>query len=209
MNRPHPQIILASQSPRRKELLEKMGVQFLVIPSNYDEQLDHTRSVEEVAIELAIGKAQAVARQHPDAIVIGSDTIVFADGKQLGKPRDEAEARRVLKDLAGKVNIVATGLAVVYKDKGLEISEVVSSKVFFKDYDREAHEDYLASGDWHDKAGAYGLQSGAARLVDCIEGEYDAILGLPTKTLAAILLPLEFECHAVTLETSVPVRKAA
>lgn len=180
-----------------------MGVQFSIIPSDYCEQLDYARPVEEVAIELALGKARAVARQHPDALVIGSDTIVLADGKQLGKPRDEAEARRVLKELAGKVNIVATGLAVICESKGLEITEVVSSKVFFKEHDHGEHETYLASGDWHDKAGAYGLQSGAAPLIDHIEGDYDAILGLPTSVLAAILRPLGIDCRAATLKSSV------
>lgn len=184
-----------------------MGVTFLVVPSNYDERLDHSRHVEAVAVELALGKAREVANRYPDALVIGSDTIVLADGKQLGKPKDEREARKVLAGLAGKVNVVATGLAVVRANEGLEVCEVVSSKVFFRPYHRVSHETYLASGDWHDKAGAYGLQSGAASLVEYIEGEYDAILGLPTKTLAAILRPLGVSCRAVLLDPPVPARK--
>jgi len=182
-----------------------MGLTFETIPSNYDEQLDHSRHVEEVAVELALGKAEDVAKQHPEEIVIGSDTIVFVDGKQLGKPKDETEARHILHKLAGKVNIVSTGLAVVCEDLDLVITEVVSSKVFFKPYDKTTHETYLATGDWHDKAGSYGMQSGAAALIDHIEGEYDSILGLPTKTLAAILHPLGFHCHAVELTPPIPV----
>ena len=204
MNTSRP-LILASQSPRRKELLSGMGLVFTVIPSDYDEQLDHDRHVEEVAIELALGKARAVAQKHPAAVVVGSDTIVFVDGKQLGKPKDEAEARETLRQLAGKVNVVSTGLAVVCEEDSLIITEVVSSEVLFKPYDRETHEAYIASGDWHDKAGSYGLQSGAAPLVDHIEGEYDAILGMPTKTLTAILHPLGFSCHAVELDPPVPL----
>lgn len=205
MNKDALQLILASQSPRRKELLTAMGLTFDVIPSNFDEQLDHSRHVEEVAVELALGKARTVAAEHPKAVVVGSDTIVLIDGKQLGKPEDEAEARRVLRQLAGKVNIVSTGLVVLCEDTGLLVTEVVSSKVYFKPYDREIHEAYLATGDWHDKAGSYGLQSGAAPLVDRIEGEYDAVLGLPTKTLAAILQPLGYQCQPVILSAPVPV----
>lgn len=199
-------LILASQSPRRKELMAQMGLQFDTIPGNFDEQLDHSRHIEEVAMELALGKAQDIAALHPDAVVIGSDTIVLIDGKQLGKPVDEADARRTLKQLAGKINIVSTGLAVICKDLGLVITEVETSKVFFNPYDRDLHEAYLASGNWHDKAGSYGLQSGAAPLIDHVEGEYDSILGLPTKTLAAILQPLGFRCHAVNLHAPVPIR---
>ncbi|HEU5186898.1 MAG TPA: Maf family protein [Candidatus Saccharimonadales bacterium] len=200
-------LILASQSPRRKELLAKMGLVFEVIPSDYDEQLDHSRHVEKVAVELALGKARAVVKQHPKAVVIGSDTIVFINGTQLGKPKDENDARHTLRQLAGKVNVVSTGLAVVCEELNLVITEVVSSKVFFKAYHRDTHEAYLASGDWHDKAGSYGIQSGAAPLISRIGGDYDSVLGLPTKTLAAILRPLGFICGPVELVPPVPVQQ--
>lgn len=185
-----PPIILASQSPRRKELLHKMGLVFSIIPSNFEENLDHSRPVEEVAIELALGKAEDVAKDHPEAIVIGADTIVVIDGRQLGKPKDEADARRTLELLAGRANTVATGIAVIHKQSDAVLTEAVASQVYFKPLDREILEAYIASGDWHDKAGSYGVQSGGAPLIDRIEGEYDAVLGLSTKTLATFLRSL-------------------
>lgn len=193
------QIILASQSPRRKELLEKMGVRFTVIPSNFEEHLDHSRPVTDVAIELALGKANEIAQQHPKAIVIGADTIVVIKDRQLGKPEDEAEARQTLHELAGNKHQVCTGLAVLCRDLQFELVESVLSEVTFKLADAKAIETYLATGNWRDKAGSYGVQSGAAPLIERIEGAYDNILGLPTKTLASVLQDLGVQCQPVTL----------
>ncbi len=198
------QIILASQSPRRKDLLQKMGVTFSVVPSRFKETLDHNRPVDEVAVELALGKAREVSKMHPKAIVIGADTIVFFDGKQLGKPKDEAEARKILFHLAGGSNVVCTGLAVVCLELGLETTSAVSSNVCFKQVNGQAIETYLASGDWHDKAGSYGIQSGAAPLIEHIEGQYDAVLGLPTKTLADILKQMGIACRPAKVDCPVP-----
>ena len=113
-------VILASGSPRRRELLSKLGIEFDVVPSNFEEQLDLSRPVTEVATELAKGKAIDVFRQHPDAIVIGADTIVSIDGKQLGKPRDVDEARQMLESLRGRTNEVVTAIVVVSADKTIE-----------------------------------------------------------------------------------------
>lgn len=202
-----PPIILASQSPRRKDLLELMGLTFSVIPSNFEEHLDHSRSVNEVATELALSKAHDVAKQHPEAIVIGADTIVVIDGTQLGKPKDETEARHTLTLLAGRKHVVATGIAVIYAQKNIEMTAAVQSKVVFKKLDPRALETYLASGDWHDKAGSYGLQSGGAPLVNYIEGEYDSILGLPTNALATLLQRIGISSRKVTLKAPVPQHK--
>lgn len=201
-------IILASQSPRRKELLAKMGVNFTVVPSRFEEHLDHDRPVEEVAIELALGKARDVAKQYPEAIVIGADTIVLIDGKQLGKPKDEAEARETLYHLAGKTNQVCTGLTVICQALEFELVEAVTSGVYFKPANDKDIETYLKSGDWHDKAGSYGLQSGAAPLVDYIEGHYDSILGLPTHILAVVLQQLGVAAKPAELSSPVAVRQA-
>lgn len=198
-----PRIILASQSPRRKELLTQMGAPFTVIPSKFEENLDSTRPVEEVAIELALGKARTIAAQYPQNIVIGADTIVLIDGIQLGKPADKEDARRTLQQLAGRMNMVATGLAVLHQ--GTEHTMVSITKVFFKPADHAALEQYLATGDWHDKAGAYGIQSGAAPLIDHIEGEYDAVLGLPTRKLATILHSYGIACSPAELHAPIPV----
>jgi septum formation protein len=199
------QIILASTSPRRKWLMEEMGLTFKVVPSSFTEYFDHARSTEDVAIELALGKARKVAQKHLRAVVIGSDTIVTFNDKQLGKPKDEQEARQTLASFAGEMNIVTTAVVVICKELGVEWVDVVSSRVFFKPLDMRAVEKYVGSGDWHDKAGSYGVQSGAAPLVDRIEGEYDAVLGLPTRPLAKQLKRLGFACHPANVESLVPI----
>lgn len=200
------QIILASQSPRRKELLEKMGLQFTIVPSSFEERLDNARSTEAVALELATGKARNIAKRFPEAIVIGSDTIVAINDKQLGKPKDEKDARKTLLLLAGQVNFVTTAVTVTCRALDKELCEVITSKVTFKPLNKKALEKYMASGDWQDKAGSYGLQSGAAPLVDYIEGAYDAILGLPTTDLARLLEAFGIQSKPVKLDPPVDLR---
>lgn len=197
-------IILASQSPRRRELLARMGLEYGVIPSKFDEQLDDQRSPVEVATELALGKAMDVARQYPDSVVIGSDTIVTVQGHQLEKPHDEAEALAMLQSLSGTDNEVTTGVAVACLSEGLELTDADTTKVYFKPYDESAVRSYVATGDPYDKAGGYGIQSGAAPLIDHIEGHYDTVIGLPTHTLAALLAKAGIEAGPVELEPPVP-----
>jgi septum formation protein len=196
-------IILASQSPRRQDLLTQMGVTFVTIPSNFDEQLDDSRDPETVATELALGKALAVARSYPDSIVIGSDTIVTVAGRQLEKPRDADDALEMLQLLAGKANEVSTGLAVVRFSDGTRLTSADTTRVHFKPYDETLTRQYVATGDPLDKAGAYGIQSGAAPLIDRIEGNYDTILGLPTGLLAQLLTEVGVRAVSVTLEVPV------
>lgn len=183
-------IILASQSPRRRELLTAMGVEFTAVPSHFDEQLDDSRSPREVSIELGLGKAEDVAQLYPDAIVIGSDTIVTIDGKQLAKPEDVVDAKRMLKSLAGREHDVTTSMVVLCKADGICMTDAVSSRVFFKPYDEQLVDQYVATGDPLDKAGAYGIQSGAAPLIDHIEGRVDTIMGFPTQKLSEMLAKL-------------------
>lgn len=197
------EIILASQSPRRKELLAGMGISFETIPSDFDEKLDDSRTAEEVASELALGKANAVAEQHPEAVVIGSDTIVTVNGKQLEKPHDAAEAYDMLRLLAGNVNEVSTGVAVVCKAGGVELVGADTTKVYFRPYDADAVARYVETGDPLDKAGAYGIQSGAAPLVDHIEGYYDTVIGLPTVLLSTLLAQVGVVAAPVELESPV------
>jgi septum formation protein len=180
-------IILASASPRRKQLLEAMGVTFEIIPSNFDEQLDNGRSPAEVAKELGLGKAMTVAQANPDAVVVGSDAIVTIDGKQLGKPADLDDAREMLKLACSAPNLISSSIAVVCLAGNARMVDVGEATVFFKPYNRAAVEAYLSTGDYSDKAGAYGVQSGAAPLVDHIEGRFDVVLGMPTDLLASML----------------------
>jgi septum formation protein len=186
-------IILASQSPRRRDLLEKMGVQFTAIPSKFDEHLDESRDAEDVAQELALGKALAVAQDYPDDYVIGSDLVVAINGRQMEKPVDIHDAREMLIALCGGESTVSTGVVVVNLAKGIQKVGVASTKVHFYP-DSEAmtklRETYLATGDWKDKAAGYGIQSGAAPLIEYIDGDYDTIVGLPTRLLAQFLTEL-------------------
>jgi septum formation protein len=200
------QIILASQSPRRKELLTQMGVEFTAVTSNFDEYLDDARDPGAVAIELAVGKAMAVAEQYPDAIVIGSDTIVTIDGQQLAKAADDDEARRMLKLCAGKRNDVTTSLAVIKLSDGVKLTGEDTSGVYFLPYDEARINQYIATGDYKDKAGAWGIQSGAAPLIDYFSGNYDSILGLPTKLLADFFAQLGVSANPVELDAPVPKR---
>jgi septum formation protein len=216
MTNDQSRLILASQSPRRKELLDRMGLagKYEVIPSEFVEELDDNRSPEEVSEELGYGKALWVAKRNPGAWVIGSDTIVTINGKQLAKAADLEEAHNMLKLLAGEANTVTSSLAIVCVQPELVDGEQVikhligseSSEVFFKPYDAQAAEAYLATGDWRDKAGAYGIQSGAHTLVDHIEGNYDTIVGLPTHLLAEYLKNIGIDASPVELQPPVPHR---
>jgi septum formation protein len=210
-------LILASQSPRRKDLLDRMGLegQYEVIPSNYEEVLDNARSPKEVSQELGYGKALWVAKRNPGAWVIGSDTIVTIDGKQLGKAADITEAREMLKMLAGMTSTVTSSVVLVRVTEGQDNNRVIKHyigceevTVHFKPYDETAMETYLATGDWHDKAGAYGIQSGAHTLVDSIEGNYDTIIGLPTHTLADFLAQIGIQATPVEMQAPVPQKSS-
>lgn len=197
------EIILASQSPRRKHLLARTGLTFSIVPSGYDEKLDDSKGIEDVATELALGKARDVARRYPDAIVIGSDTIVGIDDHQLEKPVDIDEARRMLESYVGRESIVTTGLAVIHQAKNIELTGVDTTKVWFKATSPEIvslREAYLATGDWSDKAGGYGIQSVGDTLVDRIDGGADTVIGLPMGLLAKLLAELGVETQPVTVE---------
>jgi septum formation protein len=202
-------IILASQSPRRKELLTQMGVEFATVPSNFDEYLDDARSPEMVAVELAFGKAMTVARQHPDDIVIGSDTIVTVGGRQLAKAADDNEARQMLRLLSGTHNEVTTGLVVIRLSSNLELKGSDTATVYFRPYSEELVDQYIATGDYKDKAGAYGIQSGAAPLIEYFSGNYDTVLGLPTKLLSGFLSNLGVEAKSVELQAPVEQRTSS
>jgi septum formation protein len=190
-------IILASQSSRRQELLTLMGVPFETMPSDFYEALDDHRSPEEVAMELGLGKAMVIARQHPEALVIGSDTIVTIDGTQLAKPDNLEHAREMLRKVAKYPNKITSSLAVVCLAEGMQSVQAENSYVYFKPYDSQAAEAYLATGDYADKAGGYGVQSGALPLIEKIEGNLDTIVGLPTHLLAPLLRKLGYDAQAV------------
>lgn len=195
-------IVLASGSPRRKELLEREGVEFTVRVSEVDESLepDLLRQQEEAAKKLAERKARAVLEEMLNeayvgtAMVVGADTMVVVDGAIYGKPEDEADARRILGELSGRAHQVITGVSVWLagapaNEEDISIafrSFAETSHVVFKELDDELIERYIATGEPMDKAGAYGVQGkGGEMLVERVAGDFDNVVGLPVKRLIA------------------------
>ncbi|MFJ5715529.1 Maf family protein [Neobacillus sp. NPDC093127] len=170
-------LILASSSPRRKELLENLHLTFAMNSSEVDESFDPALSPEEVVMELANRKAQAVFKDNRNAFVIGSDTIVVANNQILGKPSDEAEAIRMLTTLSGCQHEVFTGVSIVSPTSSTKFYE--KTEVWFWELTDEEIRAYVKSGEPFDKAGAYGIQQLGSMLVKKINGDYFAVVGLP------------------------------
>lgn len=177
-------VVLASASPRRQELLRQVGIPFVVDPSTVDEAIAPEWRPAEIAERLAERKARDVAARHPEAdLVIGADTVVFLDEEPLGKPVDEADARRMLAMLSGRAHEVRTGYALVMPRTGGLVTGSVSSRVRFRALDAGEIARYVASGEPMDKAGAYAIQGLAALFVAGIDGDYFNVVGLPLQEL--------------------------
>ena len=170
-------LILASQSPRRKELLGKCGIPFETDPADIDESFNHDNHIDDEIRRLSMRKAQEGLRKHPDAVIIGSDTVVAVGGKVLGKPQNEKEAEDMLYMLSGKTHQVITGLCIMSSRR--TFSDVSVAEVTFAELSRKEIEDYIASGEPMDKAGAYAIQGLAGRFITGISGDYYSIVGLP------------------------------
>lgn len=183
-------IILASQSPRRKELLELAGIKHRVIVSQVDEILDQDLDVAGQVQDLAIQKACAVAELYPQETVIGADTIVVLDGKILGKPKNEEDAFNTLKALSGRKHQVMTGIGIINKEKELLTSFVNITEVEFYYVTDEWILNYIKSGEPMDKAGSYGIQGKGFELVKSISGDYYSVMGLPIASLKRTLTHL-------------------
>lgn len=169
--------VLASASPRRRELLGVAGLEFDVVVSNADEAVPEGISPEEAAVLTAEKKAEAVQTLCPDACVIGADTTVVLDGEVMGKPADRADAVRMLRMLSGREHYVLTGVCLLYKDK--KVTFVQRTAVRFYELSEDEINDYVDSGEPMDKAGAYGIQGLGCKLVEGIEGDYFNVVGLP------------------------------
>lgn len=183
------QIVLASASPRRKELLEQMGLTFTVQPSKKEEIITKTEP-EEIVKELAKEKAKEVMETlSGDVLVIGSDTIVVCGGEVMGKPADQEEAFAMLHKLQGRVHQVYTGAAVLDREKGKITSDIFAKKtdVSVHAMTQEEIRWYIGLGESMDKAGAYGIQGRFSIFVDEICGEYNTVLGLPVSGLYQVL----------------------
>ena len=182
-------IVLASGSPRRRELLSLITENFAVCPADADESLRDGAPLADEVVRLSRLKAEAVMQSHPDAVCIGSDTMVTIDHLPLGKPKDRADAADMLRRLRGRTHEVLTGLAVLSPDGGAQ-TLCTRTEVTFRDFSEEELEEYLATGEPLDKAGAYGIQGHGALLIEGICGEYYSVLGLPVAPLGVMLRTL-------------------
>ena len=188
-------IILASASPRRKELLELTGLKFEVEPSNYEENIESDLAPREIALRISLEKAKIVANKHKNVLVIAADTFILFDGRRLGKPHMENEARKMLEILNGKSHSVITGLTIIDTDNSKVLSRSVETKVYLRKLTPSEIDHYIKSTEPLDKAGAYAIQGLGAVIVEKIEGDYFNVVGLPLSTLTEALK--EFGIHVL------------
>ncbi|HKQ16992.1 MAG TPA: Maf family protein [Solirubrobacterales bacterium] len=180
-------LVLASASPRRRELLGLLGLEFEVVPAGVAEISDGDPSV--IVVENALRKARAVADPRPGAVVLGVDTDVVCDGRLLGKPNDDGDATARLRALAGRTHEVLSGVALIAG--GREESDLVRTAVTFRDLDDREIETYVASGEWRDRAGGYAVQGLGSALVERIEGDLSNVIGLPIPALSRMIAELQ------------------
>ncbi len=177
--------IVASASPRRREILSNAGYTFEVIPSDADENITEVLSPQQTVCELSRRKALAVLSENKDAVVFGCDTVVAVENMILGKPKDDEDAKRMLRMLSGRTHIVSTGVCVADKDCAKVFSN--TTEVEFYPLSDETIESYVATGECSDKAGAYGIQGYGSLLVKKIKGDYFSVMGLPVSETARLL----------------------
>lgn len=179
-------IILASASPRRKELMQLICPNFRVIPADCGEAVPEALPRGEVAGFLSYQKSECIARVYTGAVVIGCDTVVLtADGEILGKPKNDEDAARMLRLLSGRMHKVDTGVTLSHGDK--TVTFTVTTKVWFRELSEEDIAAYIATGETADKAGAYGIQGKGSLLVERIEGDFYNVVGMPVSELAVRL----------------------
>jgi septum formation protein len=182
-----PLLILASASPRRRELLAQLGVSFTVVTALVTEHEDPATDPRVMVAHNAALKADWVAGRHPEALVLGADTTVFLEGAALNKPADAAEAREMLRRLSGRTHTVFTGLALRRLSDGLRIDDGESSEVTFKSFRDDVIEAYLSRVHTLDKAGGYGIQDHPDLIIERYQGSLSNIIGLPLETTKQIL----------------------
>jgi len=177
--RTRDRIILASASPRRLELLASAGVEFEVFAGDVDEEPLPGEVPADHVVRLARDKAISVASRVEGRFFVGADTVVVCDGEIMGKPKDAADAERMLRKLSGVSHEVITGYAIFDRERDDALCDAVTTRVFFKPLRDEEIRDYIATGCPFDKAGAYAIQGGAAYMVERIDGSYSNVVGLP------------------------------
>lgn len=192
-------IILASTSPRRKELFELLQIPFEVVEPAFQEQLRRDLPPDQQARLFAEAKARSCADRFPDSLVIGSDTLIAVDRDVLGKPTDRAEAGTMLRRLRGREHLIYTAVALVQKTAGIQDLVVETVRVRMRPLTDDEVEDYLRTGEGIGKAGAYAIQGSGGRIIEKIEGDYPAAVGLPLRRVAQVLqrrgvrLPIDVE----------------
>jgi septum formation protein len=177
------QIVLASSSPRRKELLEKFGLCFTVDAGSFREDLSQGMEPHKLAREISLGKADSVAWKYPDAVVIGVDTFGILGNRILGKPETEDEARAMLSAISDRSHLVITGFTVIDTASGKIVSHSVETKVYMRQLSPQEIESYIKTGEPLGKAGGYAIQGLGALFVEKIEGDYLNVVGLPMYAL--------------------------
>lgn len=182
-----PQVILASASPRRRDLLSQLAVPFQIVPAHIDERVLAGETPCIYTRRVSLAKAQHVARQFPAAVVLGADSVVVLGQQILGKPQDVAEARAMLTRLSGRQHTVMTGLAVLHQAQQLCLRALVTTLVSFRTLSPEMIERYIATGEPMDKAGAYAIQGAGAAFVEARQGCYTNVIGLPLRQTASLL----------------------
>jgi len=187
------EIILASASPRRKKLLEQIGLPIKVVPSNIDEKLNPRLKPKGQAEELSLEKAQTVAEKYPDAIIIAADTIVYIQGDILGKPKNLEDARRMIKKLQGKTHSVITGFTILHKASQKSITDSVETAVTFRKLKESEIKNYIKIEKPLDKAGGYGVQGAGALLLESINGDFFNVVGLPLSKVIPLLKKFDIE----------------
>jgi septum formation protein len=181
-----PELILASSSPRRQELLREIGILFQVHAANINEDQIRGEAPIAYALRVAQEKAQAVAVHYPQSYVLGADTIVVVDDEVLGKPKDRRDAARMLRLLSGRGHEVTTAVSLIAPGTLTE-TRASTTKVYFREIAEDEIQRYVADGEPMDKAGAYAIQGGASRWADRIEGEFSNVVGLPLSLVTEML----------------------
>lgn len=178
-----PKIILASTSPRRSELLKQIGLDFTVMPSQYEEDMTLKMSPKNLAKTLAYGKAKDLVGKVKEGIIIGVDTFLVLGSRRIGKPKDSQDALKILQTLSGKTIKVYSGIAIIDSATGKELVDYEITKVKFKKLSKEEIEHYVKTGEPLDKAGAFAIQGMGAIFISSIKGCYSNVIGLPLHNL--------------------------
>lgn len=183
-------IILASGSEARKKLLEKIKLDFEIQPSDFEEVMNPDTPPEELAVELALGKARDVASKNENAIIIAADSFVILDGKYLGKPHSVEEARIMLRQISGKKQSFVTGMAIIDTDSGNTFTDFEISEIWVKEISDAEIEDYIKTDEPFSKAGGYAIQEIGSIFIEKVQGSYTSIVGLPVDKVYKVLKEL-------------------